>query len=372
MGRLGIFFTFYVALSESLCLSRSDKTLGRTYEVSDNAVSNAISLIENERKVSSGFKQLHMYIKSKEAAGIRIKPEVYGRYAEAFWLLGKRGIPEDVQVDTSKVIEACEIFLNSTRGVDNTHYAMLALQIYSSVLHSLGFEEKGAQILNEMYKHYITGQGFTCPAHKYFDNDQQISKVVDAVVNSIPSAATVLRSRRVAFGDRTYYEDGGVVDVWYADDLSVSDFHQFYLQRRQPVKIMEVTRGWGALKSWSWWNLPQTFKDVPNFASWHNSSGCVQSFIMSDFFYHCPKHTYGDFKMPKYFTGLNDISYAFGLRLRASYTDFMVFSHRGGGAGFHKDAYDQSFWNICVHGYKKCKFVFAKSALNACFLPNMY
>ena len=72
------------------------------------------------------------------------------------------------------------------------------------------------------------------------------------------------------------------------------------------------------------------------------------------------------------FTGLNDISYAFGLRLRASYTDFMVFSHRGGGAGFHKDAYDQSFWNICVHGYKKCKFVFAKSALNACFLPNMY
>ena len=252
MGRLGIFFTFYVVLSESLCLSHSDKTLGRTYEVSDNAVSNAISLIENERKVSSGFKQLHMYIKSKEAAGIRIKPEIYGRYAEAFWLLGKRGIPEDVQVDTSKVIEACEIFLNSTRGADNTHYAMLALQIYSSVLHSLGFEEKGAQILNEMYKHYVTAQGFTCPAHKYFDNDQQISKVVDAVGNSIPSAATVLRSRRVAFGDRTYFEDGGVVDVWHADDLSVSDFHHFYLQRRKPVKIMGVTRGWGALKSWSW------------------------------------------------------------------------------------------------------------------------
>ena len=42
----------------------------------------------------------------------------------------------------------------------------------------------------------------------------------------------------------------------------------------------------------------------------------------------------------------DDISYAFGLRLKASYTDFMVFSHRGGGAGFHKDAYDQSFWNM--------------------------
>ena len=97
MDRLCIFLTLYVVLSESLCLSRSDKTLERTYEVSDNAVSNAISLIENERKVSSGFKQLHMYIKSKEAAGIRINPEVYGRYAEAFWLLGKRGIPEDVQ-----------------------------------------------------------------------------------------------------------------------------------------------------------------------------------------------------------------------------------------------------------------------------------
>ena len=46
------------------------------------------------------------------------------------------------------------------------------------------------------------------------------------------------------------------------------------------------------------------------------------------------------------FEFVNDISYAFGLRLKASYTDFMVFSHRGGGAGFHKDAYDQSFWNM--------------------------
>ena len=73
------------------------------------------------------------------------------------------------------------------------------------------------------------------------------------------------------------------------------------------------------------------------------------------------------FKCQNILPGLNDISYAFGLRLRASYTDFMVFSHRGGGAGFHKDAYDQSFWNICVHGYKKCKFVFAK-ILNAVFL----
>ena len=34
--------------------------------------------------------------------------------------------------------------------------------------------------------------------------------------------------------------------------------------------------------------------------------------------------------------------------------------------GFHKDAYDQSFWNI-VHGYKKCKFVFAKKRLTRVF-----
>ena len=116
-GGLCIFLTLYVVLSESLCLSRSDKTLERTYEVSDNAVSNAISLIENKKKSLVGV-QTASYIKSKEAAGIRINPEVYGRYAEAFgcW---KAWIPEDVQVDTSKVIEACEIFLNSTRGADN-------------------------------------------------------------------------------------------------------------------------------------------------------------------------------------------------------------------------------------------------------------
>ena len=289
MDLLGIFLTFFALLSKSLCASHSDDALGRTYGVSDNAVYNAISLIENERKVSSGFKQFHMYIKAKEAAGVQVNPEIYGRYAEAFWLLGNRGTPEDIQVDTNKVIEACEIFLNSTRGTDNTHNAMLALQIYSSVLHSLGFKERGAKMLNTMYSQYISGEGFTCPAHKYFDSEEQISSVVNTVANSIPSSSSVLRTRTVAFGDHLYFEAGGVVDVWHVEELSVSDFRQFYLQRRRPVKIMGITKGWGALKSWSWWNLPQTFKDVPNFVSWHNSSGCVSPLSCLIFFLSLPK-----------------------------------------------------------------------------------
>ena len=119
---------------------------------------------------------------------------------------------------------------------------MLALQIYSSVLHSLGFEDKGAQILNEMYKHYIINQGFSCPEHKYFNSDEQISKIVDAVGNSIPSAATVLCSRTVAFGIVSVFKDGGVNDA-HVDDLSVGNFRRFYMQSRRPVKIMGVTRG---------------------------------------------------------------------------------------------------------------------------------
>ena len=127
-------------------------------------------------------------------------------------------------------------------------------------------------------------------------------------------------------------KDVGTVDVWHTDDLTADEFKKSYLIPRRLVKITGVTKGWNAIQSWSWNNLPITFRDVPNFSSWVHSKNCIQSFIMSDFFYHCPKNTYEDYRDPIYFEFVNDISYAFGLRLKASYTDFMVFSHRGGGA----------------------------------------
>ena len=37
----------------------------------------------------------------------------------------------------------------------------------------------------------------------------------------------------------------------------------------------------------------------------------------------------------------------------ASYSRFMVFSHGGGGTGLHKDAWNNAFWNTCVHGRKR-------------------
>ena len=54
------------------------------------------------------------------------------------------------------------------------------------------------------------------------------------------------------------------------------------------------------------------------------------------------EHLDGMYTVPYFFDNDEDISLAFGNRLRL-HTRFMVFSHRGGGAGFHKDAFDQYF-----------------------------
>ena len=300
----------------------------------EDPVSTAIQYIEQENKVSLGFQILHNFILSNEKSGTKIKSEIYGRYAEAFYLLGNRGIPKDIEIDENRIINACEIFLNGFKRSHNKHYKMLALQTYGNVLHAIGKLEKGAEFLNELHHGYIHQSGFVCPEHKHIE-DAEISKIVTKVANGIPSTNNLYHGK-----------DVGTVDVWHTDDLTADEFKKSYLIPRRLVKIAGVTKGWNAIQSWSWNNLPITFRDVPNFSSWVHSKNCIQSFIMSDFFYHCPKNTYEDYRDPIYFEFVNDISYAFGLRLKASYTDFMVFSHRGGGAGFHKDAYDQSFWNM--------------------------
>ncbi len=309
-------------------------TNGLDSQVGDT-VPAAIHYIEQEKRVSLGFKILHNFIISNENLGVQIDSEVYGRYAEAFWLLGKRGIPEDISIDVDRIIRACEIFLNAANSGNNNHYIMLALQTYSGVLHAIGETDKGANILNHLHQNYIVQSGFVCPKFKYYKSNVEISRIVGAISNG-----------RESLNTKYHGSDGGTVDIWDTNDLTVDEFKKRYLIPRRLVKITGVTNGWKAVESWSWNNLPTSFRDVPNFVSWYRSSNCIQSFIMSDFFYHCPKNTYQQFVEPKYFKSLNDISYAFGLRLRGSYTDFMVFSHRGGGAGFHKDAYDQSFWNM--------------------------
>ena len=84
----------------------------------------AIQYIQKEKRVSLGFKILHNFIISNENLGVPIDSEVYGRYAEAFRLLGKRGMPDDITIDVDRVIKACEIFLNATKSGNNSHYKM--------------------------------------------------------------------------------------------------------------------------------------------------------------------------------------------------------------------------------------------------------
>jgi len=112
----------------------------------EDPVSTAIQYIEQENKVSLGFQILHNFILSNENSGTKIKSEIYGRYAEAFYLLGNRGIPKDIEIDEIRIINACEIFLNDFKRSHNKHYKMLALQTYGNVLHAIGKLEKGPEL----------------------------------------------------------------------------------------------------------------------------------------------------------------------------------------------------------------------------------
>ena len=137
--------------------------------LADDTVPTAIHYIEQEKRVSLGFKMLHNFIILNENVGVHIDSEVYGRYAEAFWLLGKRGIPDDINFNVDRVVRACEIFLNAANSGKNTHYKMLALQTYSGVLHAINETEKAANVLNYMHQRHIVQSGFVCPKWPFYD-----------------------------------------------------------------------------------------------------------------------------------------------------------------------------------------------------------
>ena len=303
----------------------------------------AYHYITNEGRVFEGFVVMKQFIEGQERMGAYIAPDLYGRYAEVFTLLG--GAPHfgNLTNDTGQlyqgVLRASRTFLDAanTPGGDRDTL-MLAMQVRANVFKNCGQRHEGSVVLNQLFDEFIVRVPFECPSHQS-NTFERIDEI----------------TQRVGLGPQSLsVTTSPTVHVWNVEDLSAQMFRDWYLIPRRVVNVKGVTRHWEAVDLWTWFRIPELFSKVPGFRSWWNSTLCSQSFILADFFDHHPEHIDGKYHLPKgYFDDDEDISLPFGTRLRMSYTTFMVFSHRGGGAGFHKDAYDQSFWNVCVHGRKK-------------------
>ena len=293
----------------------------------------AYDLIDVQGKALEAFSTVSSYISSQEKKGVEIDPEMYGRYAEMFVRLGGSHYGDrNVREEEVRVARAAHIFLEHSQAGDRRN-AALALQVLSDVMLATRRVEEGAALKRHLHNEFLdTKRSFECPAHKS-TNFSVVERVTQDVQRSIVG--------------------GEEVEVWNFDDLSFERFEERFLKPRAVVNVRGVTKNWPANDLWTWYRLPDLFREVGNFPSWWNATFCSQSYISSDFFELHPEHLNGKYTIPHYFDKDEDISYVLGRRLRLLYSRFMVFSHRGGGAGFHKDAYDQSFWNICVFGRKK-------------------
>ena len=294
----------------------------------------AYELVDVQGKALEAFSVVSSYISSQEEKGVEIDPEMYGRYAEMFVRLGGSHYGDlNVRDEEARVARAAHIFLEHSAQAGDRPNVALALQVQADVMIATRRAQEGAMLKRHLYNELLnTERSFECPAHKS-TNFSVVERVTQDVERSIAG--------------------GEGVEVWDFDGLSFERFEELVLKPRMVVNVRGVTKNWPANELWTWYRLPDLFHEVGNFRSWWNATFCSQSFISSDFFELHPEHLDGKYTIPSYFDNDEDISYALGRRLRLPYTKFMVFSHRGGGAGFHKDAYDQSFWNICVFGRKK-------------------